>query len=281
MKILLTGSTGFIGSHLKRRLEREGHDVHCYLKRHIGWPSDIKVVINCAAKLTLTDVKNIWEENMWESNTQLVYHLLEFARRGEIKMIQIGSSSELGPVEGVRAETDFCRPSNLYEATKLAATNICLGYAGEFDVDVCVARPFTVYGPGDKSRKFLPTLHRALIQGTPFTCYPGGHDWTHVGDFVDGLMLLLYAPREITKGQIFHFGTGINTSNEEIVKLFEQAAGRLPKITYVTERFRPYDVSDWRADTTKTSQVLGWNALMDVATGVKHFVVDASLKPNS
>lgn len=268
MRVLLVGSTGFIGGHLKSRLDKEGHEVIPFPRDWgFDWGKRPDVIINCAGELDK-------ESEMVGANLQLPTHLLDQMRHyGTRRFIQIGSSSETGPVEGPRHEDMACHPSNVYEMTKLAATSTCISYANAYDLDVCVARPFTIYGPGDKPRKLLPTLWAALLDGGAFTCYPGGHDWTHVSDFVEGIVLLLNAPREKTKGEIYHFGTGVSTSNEEIVRLFERVAGSLYRVDYVKKKLRPYDVMDWRADNTKARKQLGWEPKVTVEQGIRDYVM--------
>jgi nucleoside-diphosphate-sugar epimerase len=265
MRILLTGSTGFVGRHLKARLERDGHEVRPFYRGEISIPVYIDAIINCAGELDRAD-------QMIGSNVKLVTDLLGLARTAHcLRFIQIGSSSETGPVEGRRSETTPCQPSNLYEATKLAATNLCLGYAQQFDKDICIARPFTLYGSNDKPRKMLPTLWRARQENLPFSCFAGGHDWLHVDDFVEGIVKLLHAPREATKGQIYHFGSEVCTSNSHVVEQFMEVAGKLD-VTYHTGRFRPYDVEDWCADSSKAKARLGWEAKISLEEGIHRFV---------
>ena len=266
MRILLVGGTGFVGSHLRRRLERDSHEVIPFYRGEISIPTYVDAIINCAGELDRVD-------QMVESNVKLATDLLRLANTTYcLRFIQIGSSSETGPVEGPRAETTPCQPSNLYEATKLAATNLCLGYARQFDKDICIARPFSLYGFNDKPRKMLPTLWRAYKEDLPFSCFCGGHDWTHIDDFSEGIVNLLHAPREVTKGQIFHFGTGRSTSNEEIVRLFEGTVGKKLDVTHHTGRFRSYDVMDWRADWSKAKERLGWEPKIAIEEGITHFV---------
>lgn len=260
---------------MKRRLERDGHEV-CPIGRGSPLPGFLPdgcgAVINCAA--ALDDVQEMASVNVLGTKLWLD----RVRELGIQRFIQIGSSSETGPVEGPRSETTFCQPSNLYEATKLAATNLCLGYSAEFDMDVCVARPFTLYGPNDKPRKMLPTLWRAFCEHQPFHCYPGGHDWLHVEDFVEGIVRLLNAPREATKGQIYHFGTGASTSNAGVVELFAKAVGSCPEMVYHSEKFRPYDVEDWRANWSKAKARLGWEPKIGLAEGIRSYVNDEWFK---
>ena len=126
--ILLTGSTGFVGRHLKPLLERQGYEILCYtrdmdLSSLSSSRPNIKTVINCAGEITD-------QTKMFEANVVLVERLLRFAREMNVaKFIQIGSSSEYGVISEPRKEDMRCVPTDWYSATKIAATNLCLGYA--------------------------------------------------------------------------------------------------------------------------------------------------------
>ena len=271
MNVLLIGEKGFVGSNLRARLSKEGNAVVTFSRGPIPdlRSTHFDAVINCAGRLEDPHL-------MLSDNLLLVAHALETMMDINVGcFIQIGSSAETGPMNGLRKEDSPCNPSNLYEATKLAATNLCLGYAAQYHIPICVARPFSLYGVNDKPRKMLPTLWRTWKNEQIFRCYLGGHDWIHIDDFIDGLMILLHAPRETINGKIFNFGTGINTSNAEIVSLFNRAVGGAGvKTDFLQTKYHPHDVMDWRADTTKTEAVLGWKAKVGVQEGINNFVSD-------
>lgn len=274
--ILLTGANGFIAGHIKTRLLELGYKVieftradnsHIYSFRATG----IDTIINCAAELSR-------ESEMFDSNVKLVNNLLDFSQKERIaKFIQIGSSSETGPTDSPRKEDTFCSPTTIYEATKLAGTVLCLAYAKAYDMDICVARPFSIYGPGETPRKFIPQLWEALINGKIFELYPGGHDFIFIDDFVDGIIALLDAPQETTKGQIFNFGSGRSFSNAEVLGVFQELASEMLLGRTVTfhlngKPYRPYDVENWQADITKSMTRLNWKPKTSLKEGLKKYI---------
>ncbi len=266
MTILLTGSTGFVGRHLKKRLETEGHIVKC-LGRFDSVLYPIDAIINCAGELTAQD-------KMYEANTQLVQGLLSIMPGSDAKkMIHLGSSSEYGATNAPRREDSVCIPSNVYEATKLAATALCQGYAKAYDLDVVVARPFSLYGDGDKPRKLIPTLYRSYLEHTPINLHPGSHDFLWIDEFVDGLILLLNAPKHVTQGQIFNFGSGISSTNDQVVAGLEKALGAKLDIRLQPGRFHAHDVDNWVADISKAKRLLGWSPKVNLSAGLNEYVM--------
>lgn len=269
MKILVIGANGFVGGHLKKQLKFEGHDVVSIGREPIDYSIPFDVVINCAAELTD-------ESKMWTSNVCLVHDLLEgFRKHGIVKrIIQIGSSSEYGLTDLPRKESTICIPSNIYEATKLAATSLCQGYASRYDMDICVARPFSLYGPNDKPRKLIPTLYRSHINHASITVYPGSHDWIYIDDFINGIILIATAKKEVVKGQIFNFGTGKSTTNKDIVQALEVALGSKLNVSYRDDKkYHSYDVDNWVSDSSKARDVLGWTPQFDIKNGMREFVM--------
>lgn len=267
---LIIGHQGFVGSHLAAHLMSVGERVYCIGRSNLSvvrFPDQIDVIVNCAAELTD-------ESRMFESNVALTHRVLELARElGARKVIHIGSSSEYGVTNEVRREDTLCVPSNIYEATKLAATALCQGYASRYDLDIVVARPFSLYGPRDKARKLIPTLYRSFVSHQAISVHPGSHDWLYVDDFVAGVVAVAQAPREMTKGQVFNFGTGVSSSNREIVEALEAAFGGKLNVTYADTRYHTHDVDNWVADATKARTQLNWQPKHDLRSGMQAYVL--------
>lgn len=271
--ILLTGSTGFVGKHLYQFLIQNGHKVYCWKRNDINFFNDVEVIINCAAEL-------INDRDMFESNVSLTQKLLflsshtsEF-KNPNCKFIQIGSSSEYGATNKIRHEDMFCIPTNIYEATKLAATNLCIGYANRYDFDCCVARPFSLYGPGDTPRKFIPKIYDAIINDYELKVYKGSHDWIYIDDFIEGIYKLINAPKKITKGQIYNFGSGRGIENQFLIQEFEDTI-HLPCCfsDYLDYKYNKYDVDNWQADISKAKRLLDWEPKIELKEGLKRYII--------
>jgi nucleoside-diphosphate-sugar epimerase len=275
LNILVIGATGFVGRHLKARLLTLGHEVidgtrnyHFVPDLMLDEPA-VDAIINCAGEITHPHL-------MYAANVALVEKILRFARDAKIpKVIHCGSSSEYGATTAPRCEDTPCVATDLYSATKIAATALCQGFAKQHGLDVCIARPFSLYGSGDTPRKLIPRLIQStMIKDTIVSVYAdGSHDWLHIDDFCDGLVTLLDAPREKTQGDIVNFGTCVASTNRQVV-LILTALGCTPLVT-LTEQpptVGCLNTSRWVADTTKAREKYGWTAKTSLEEGLHKII---------
>lgn len=264
MTILVPGHKGFVGRYLAPALNRLGHTV-IPMGRGDPFPdSPVEAIINCAGEINdLT--------RMVDSNTSFVGRLLDWALAARAKVIHIGSSSEYGSTNRQRKESDACTPASLYDGTKLAATALCQGYAAQYDMDICVARPFSLYGAADAPRKLIPRLLTAYRTSETLDVYAGSHDWVYIDDFIDGLITLLNSPREKTKGDIVNFGTGVATTNREVIATLA-CSGITVRARYHDEKRSAYDVANWQAYPFNTTLNYGWEAKWSFEAGIRETV---------
>lgn len=267
MKIIVFGANGFVGKHLVPFLEDRGHEVFEYTRKKYPKPDFlVDAFINCAGEISL-------KEFMFDANVLFVEQILKAAKDHNVKkIIHIGSSSEYGKTNMPRQETMPCVPTDIYSATKLAGTNLCLGYAAQYDMDVVVARPFSLYGLHDTPRKLVPRLLRSFAEQEPMKVYPGGHDWTYIDDFLEGLYCLLNAPKELTQGDVVNFGTGKCFSNKEVVQTMEGIFNVSPQIIYEENPYYNYDTEKWLADNTKALMKYGWKPKYSLEDGLRKII---------
>ena len=172
MKALVTGATGFIGSHLVEALVQRGAQVRCLVrdKRHLGWVKDSPVefvVGNCQEKDSLKqavqDVDQVFhlagvttavkEKTYFEVNglgtENLVQACIENNTRLK-KFIYLSSQAAAGPglSGGKKNESDPCEPVSPYGKSKLLGEKLALSHSHE--LPLLILRPCAVYGPRDK-----------------------------------------------------------------------------------------------------------------------------------
>jgi len=230
MRVLVTGTAGFIGFHLAKRLLEAGHEVtgldalvpyydvrlkqarHAMLEQFpafrplIGRVEDAglvaeafaggpDVVLHLAAQAGVRYSLSNPEEYA-QSNLVGTLAMLEAARRQPPRhMLMASSSSVYGMSDRPTRETDNTdRPASLYAATKKANEAMSHSYAHLFGVPVTCLRFFTVYGPWGRPDMALFRFAEAMTKGEPIDIYGEGRmkrDFTYVDDVVDAVVRLI------------------------------------------------------------------------------------------
>lgn len=231
MRLLITGSAGFIGFHLARRLLEEGHEVtgfdgmtHYYdvrLKearlailaghggyRHVTGMLEDRGALDVAARGNPEVIVHLAAQagvrysieaprTYVESNLVGSWNVLELARELKPRHLLLGSTSSIyGANRAVpfRETHKADEPLNLYAATKKGMEAMGWSYAHLFGVPTTTLRFFTVYGPWGRPDMALFKFVSAILAGTPIDVYGQGEmarDFTYVDDLVEALMRLI------------------------------------------------------------------------------------------
>jgi nucleoside-diphosphate-sugar epimerase len=268
MKYLITGATGFIGKSILERLA--DHEI---LTVGREWNSDselpVKInkynpdyIIHCAA-----EIKN--SEKTFESNILMTNWLLNVTKDIDyVSFVNIGSSSEYGNTLHPMTEIDLLKPRTMYEATKGACTLLCQGFANEYNKPIATVRPFSVYGTYEPAARLIPTLFRNFKNNVTSKISTGVHDFIHINDFIDGVFSVLYCEPEIMKGDIVHFGSGVQYSNVEVYNIIKKLFNSNLEYDSITNIFNKYDVTNWVADITYAKTKYKFNPKYNLQTGL-------------
>ncbi len=235
MKIFVTGSNGFIGSHVVKKALDSGHEVvglrrsnkseKIALPRQPIWvkgtlESDVrKVAGGCEAIIHLAAYGvnpsfDSWQE-AFRWNVSGSIHLLSQAKLMGIKRVVIaGSCSEYGR-SAERHERVPCdaplEPISAYGASKAAFTLAAMAFARENDLELVVLRLFHVYGEGESPERLWPSLKKAALAGEDFPMTLGEQirDFTPV-EFAAENLLYYAVEAIISRGepQLHNLGTG-------------------------------------------------------------------------
>jgi dTDP-glucose 4,6-dehydratase len=303
MKILVTGSAGFIGSNFVRHLldatdfevitldaltyagSRENlagvmdHPRHDFIEGDIRDDmlveqvvDGVDAVVNFAAE---SHVDNSIEgtEPFVSTNVEGTRTLLDAARRADVdRFIQISTDEVYGQIiDGKFTEADSLRPRNPYAATKAAADHLALSYYTTYDLPVLVTRSSNNFGPRQHREKVIPKfIHRAR-QGESLPVYGDGtnvREWIYVTDNCRAITTVL---RDGTPGEVYNVSSGIELENIEVAKKILQAVGGSEDlITFVEDRAG----HDQRyAVATDKIKSLGWAPRVSFEKGL-HQTVD-------
>lgn len=263
MNLFLTGASGFIGKNLVSFYRN--NNIYQYVRGENLTAALEKfkpdVIINSAAEIYNS-------EKMYTSNIQIVYDCLEYVKKTNVRMIQIGSSSEYGIMNRASKETDRINPIDVYQATKGAATLLCQGYARKYKLNVLIARPYSVYGPGERPHKLFPMLYKAFMKDQKMTLYQGHHDYIYIDDFLQGIDILVNH-KNLEYGDIVNFGSGIQYSNFEICDFFEKIVGHSAPINRITNADK---IDIWICDTTYAEEKYGFKTKYSIESGIQKFL---------
>lgn len=268
MKIFITGTTGFIGKSLQEYYTAQGHEVRGYQRneeliyRLEGFSPD--VIINCAGEIYKP-------EFMYVSNVHFVRHILDYMRvRPTTKLVHLGSSSEYGRMDRASRETDAIMPVDMYQATKGMGTLLCQGYAKQYGLNIAIARVYSAFGPHERPHRLFPALYRAFYKNEPMKLYKGFHDFIYIDDFIRGIDTLVQ--QDFPPGEIVNFGSGVETTNLEVLQAWERVTGKTAPVEYVDEFSKRFEGGVWRCDTSYAESTYGFKTEYSLEEGIKDMI---------
>jgi len=251
---LVTGATGFIGSHLTEALVQKGFHVRCLVRntRHLGWIKNAPVEIvtgNCqepnSLKHAVKEVDQVFhlagatmavnEKTYFEVNALGTENLVKACIENNTrltKFIYLSSQAAAGPcrIGQKKQESDPCKPVSPYGKSKLLGEELALSHSRE--LPLLILRPCAVYGPRDKGfYTFFKCLSRHIKP-----CLSDNNQHISMGYVQDIVRAILLAAEARTKnGEIFFLSDGHDYRVTEIGDIFAQAMAisalriRLPK----------------------------------------------------
>jgi nucleoside-diphosphate-sugar epimerase len=242
--VLVTGATGFTGSHLARRLVEEGRDVVALVRPTSRVDGLQAAGVDCresnlqdldSVRACLADVSHVYHlaaafrtehadsGEFYRTNVIGTRHLLEAARDvGVRRFVHCSTVGIHGEIEDPPASESYrFKPGDYYQHTKLEGEQAALAYAHR-GLAVSIVRPVGIYGPDDK--RFLK-LFKAISSGR-FVMIGSGrtlYHMTYVEDLVDGLLLAGEVPAAV--GDVFIMAGEEYTTLRRLVDLISDVLG--------------------------------------------------------
>ncbi len=275
MKIAVTGSSGFIGTHLVPVLKKAGHDVLEISRKNgldiCNWISvcdtaTCDVIVHLAAKTSVPEsFRNPREFHRVNFNATL--HALELARQWKAGVVYM-SSYLYGPPQYLPVDENHpLNPHNPYAQSKLLSEELCRGYQRDFDIPLTVFRLFNIYGPGQAGSFIIPEILQQIKTGRVSLKDPRPkRDYIHVNDVVSAVTAAI--DRQPGGWNVFNLGAGKSWSVEELVDFIKQASRQEFEISFSME-FRKGEVLDSVADTTNLQKSMDWDPAYPLHEGVK------------
>ena len=236
MKVAISGSSGFLGSHLHKALADKKYSISTISQELLYNPKELEAFFNTeqpeyiyhlAAYGNMANQKDVAMTVF--ANVISTYNMLDKSQNIPYKkFINFSTSSVLLPVE------------TFYSASKAGAERLANAFMQRLNKKILTVRPFSIYGDGEAEFRFIPTVISSLLRSEQMNLDPTAyHDWVYVGDFIDTLLNL--AKSNITG--VVNMGTGKQFSNMEIVNLLQGMAGK--KLKYKVTTMREFDTAVW------------------------------------
>lgn len=292
----MTGAAGFIGANLVRGALDRGAEVHAIVRpesplRRIEeilprirlHRADLSDAAALRAAVAAARPEVVFHsamtgghprgeserEEMLRVSVLGTAHLLEASwAAGAARFVHLGSSLECARSAEPLREDNSLDPSSFRGAAKAAATLLCRQFARERSWPLAVLRLFSVYGPWEKSTRFIPSAIRAALSGGELPLTPPGirRDFIFVDDVVEAC--LLAAGAEIPPGELINVGSGEEHANEEVVALVERASGRKIRVRAGEHPVRLSDPEHAAADIRKAREIFGWAPRHSLLEGI-------------
>ena len=297
IKVLVTGVSGFIGSHLARRLVEEGAEVHGLvrnssnlwriqdLKNKIGFHyadlTDLKSVnqvvqqirpqkvFHLAARVDVSRSFAVMDE-MVEVNVKGTLNLLRAtAETGCDCFVNTGTCEEYGDNPTPFREEQTPNPVSPYSASKVATTMFCQMLHKTMGLPVVTLRPFLTYGPWQESNMLIPSLVKKVIKGETFEMTEGKQtrEFNYVTDIVDGFIKASITPGAI--GEIINIGNGLEYRIRDVVDMVLKLMNSQTKPKFGALSYRPGETWHFYCDNTKAREILGWKPGVNLEDGLK------------
>jgi nucleoside-diphosphate-sugar epimerase len=292
MRILLTGGTGFIGSHVARTLVRDGHEVYLLLRPKTN-PTRIRDVLPKVytvsgdvldAQALAFEIQRLQPECCihlaWyveagkylaaPQNLDFLVASIELAKAlaaaGCRRLVAAGTCFEYNTDLGTLRESSATRPRHLYSACKLALYTALEAYSHNTGMEFVWLRFFYQYGPFEDPRRLVPHLVNSLLRGEVAKLTPGEQvrDFLYIEDLADAVSRVVGS--KLT-GAV-NIGSGQPITVREIAQAIGRRLDKPDLIALGAQPYVPQDPMRIVADITKLQTETGWRPRFDLDDGL-------------
>ena len=299
MNVLITGSSGQIGTNVGLALLARGDDVTGIDNRANTWTQKIDtvtldltkasfdqfpdgkrfdLVLHFAANAKVYELVEHPERAM--DNVKMLFNVLDYSRRNKLPIIFASSREVYGDIHRHvtdEAAADFVVAESPYSASKIAGEAFIYSYAECYGLPFLVFRFSNVYGRYDNDierlERVIPLFIDLISRDQPITVFGREKvlDFTYVDDCVAGVVAGIdaLAQRRVVD-QTINLAFGQGNTLVDMVNVISLALGKTPDVTY--EPARAGEVTRYVADIGKARELLGYKPQTPLSTGLIHAV---------
>ena len=283
MRVLITGSQGFVGQYLRQELEENGYEVigldvqpgEGAIQADLLNPEQLAAAVRQAQPDAVfhlagqADVAKSWKipQKTMEINVIAAVNLMEAVRAfdSSVQMVMVGSSDQygnLGEAGKLVSENLETNPQTPYAVSKKAQEEMARVYVRAYRMNICMTRSFNHGGAGQRLGFLIPDFASGIVKverGEAKSLKVGNltsrRDFTHVRDVVRAYRMIA---EKGMPGEVYNVGSGVTWSAQEILdKLCEMAVCPIP-VEQDPARMRPSDTPVICCDHAKLTDDTGW-----------------------
>lgn len=296
----MVGGTGFMGSHLVRRLVTEGAEVHLLVRPtsstvrlddvigrvrvHQGDLLDYSSLHQVARAVRPLKIFHLGAYTSVERSFTRATEMAQVIFGGAINLLHaldgtgydcfvyVGTCEEYGDNPVPFREDQVPNPVSPYSVAKAAGTLFCQMASRSLGCPCVILRPFLTYGPFQDLNRFIPQAIVAGLRGEAFKMTAGeqGRELNYIDDIIEGFIRAVTSPEAI--GEIINLGSGVQYRIRELVEMVFRlvqspvapAIGALP--------YRPVESWDFYCDNSKAKRILGWESQVPLEEGLRRTV---------
>lgn len=295
-KVLVTGGSGFIGSHLTSRLINEGADVSIVV-RYNSIEHNVRLSpFWKELEIFEADIRNIDSLRPLSSRKfDFIFHLAAYNHVGNSflhvnealdtnsngtanlletvdkyeRFIYISTSEVYGLQDSVPfIEHMYPHPASPYSVGKYAGELYSLMKYKESSRSVVVLRPFNAFGPYQSTRAVIPELIVKCLSRVPVLTTEGRQtrEFNFVTDLVEGMISAALAENVV--GEVINLGTEKDIAICDVAKLIYEKTGAKSELKIGALPTRPNEIWEMRSDATKAKEILGWEPKISFEEGL-------------
>lgn len=303
-KVLVTGASGFIGSHLTEALVRRGCAVRAFIRYNSnslhGNLAYLPKEILDQVEIFFGDIRDA--ETVWTAvqDVSTVYHLASvistvYSYQHPEETAAVNFNGALNVLQATRQKANtkvlLCSTSDVYDtaqytpidekhprqaqspyaATKIAAEALAESYFSSFGTPITIVRPFNTFGPRQSTRAIVPTI---IVQALTRDKVQLGalhptRDLSYVSDIVEGFIQAAGSTQ--ANGEKLNFGSGTAISIGELAEKIIGLIGRPVRLETDERRLRPRQSDVLRAvsGNQKAREILGWQPQLSLEAGLQ------------
>jgi NAD dependent epimerase/dehydratase len=315
-RVLVTGSDGFIGSHLVERLLEENCQVRAFVYYNSfnswGWLDSLPEAKLNQIEIFAGDIRDPNGVETAMKGCDLVFHLaaliaipfsyhspdsyvdtnikgtlnvLQSARKLDLEKVLITSTSEVyGTAQYVPIDEKHpFQGQSPYSATKIGADRLAESFYRSFGLPVTIVRPFNTYGPRQSARAVIPTIITQLLAGSmeiKLGSIDPTRDFNYVKDTTNGFVEIVKSDQTI--GEEINIATGVEISIGEMAQELICQINPQAKIVCENERLRPNksEVNRLLGSNKKILKLTNWQPQYDLAKGLSETIEWFKNPPN-